>query len=644
MQGVQTPPVPGIVDYEAALELTPREIVRQVMSRQEESKAARRSLENQWERNLDLYHSRQDFSSKSEWQAQLFMPLVFTKVETFKSLVKSALLGSSQWFGLEGDEEFLNSGKQRFLEKLLGYMLEEGKFVQHYMHALEEGAVFGTGCLAFQWRQYVDRCPYVEAIPVLGPDGQPMIDPMSGQPVTRDEIRVGPRLRSGLVIRHVPIWAVYPDPYAPDFDRCKYIIEEMAQDEEDLQDGVEAGMYDSIDDIGSPVAWDLESEKRTLYTELNSGTPRDLRKRHLLTIYHGDFVQDGKVVLKNWRAIVANKRALIAFGPNLNYTGRRPYLFTTPLRFKGRPWGRDIIGPAENMQLELNHIVNLAMDAQTLSSLPITETDVSKMAQPIDFASIEPGKNYQVTGPGAITPVKISMPPNDVWPMVTKLEQSIAMAMGINEFVEGSPTTKGRPTATEVTQKSGASQAQIQNMAADLEDSDLTTAVKLAYELAMQNLDDVSDPKLQDILQGYKGPMDLSNPVLRFRLLDAKFRVRVRGISISLKRESQIQKLMQLQQMSQQMGLPPANTLAIFYMIAQAMQIDPTSIGLPPSPQAAMEQQQAMMAAQQQGAGGAGGGSGVAPAPPSTGAPPAPNSPEAMMNQLQNQVPAPPPM
>lgn len=152
---------------------------------------------------------------------------------------------------------------------------------------------------------------------------------------------------------------------------------------------------------------------------------------------------------------------------------------------------------------------------------------------------------------------------------------------------------------------------------------------------------------MQAIMAQEGAPQNLSDPILRYRVLSAPFKVKARGISMILTRDEQVQKRMQLAQMGTQMGIPmPNGPMQLFYGIARLMGIDPKDIGEPESPeemQMLVQQMQAQQAMQGQG-GDQGGGAGptrdVPPEPPQ--APPGspqPNSPQEITNQVQGMGP-----
>jgi hypothetical protein len=73
---------------------------------------------------------------------------------------------------------------------------------------------------------------------------------------------------------------------------------------------------------------------------------RGPRKQHLLQIRYGNFYDDdGSMLVENWVSIVANKKKVIALDSNPSWTGKRPYILTTPL-----PDARQPVGPGDHLR------------------------------------------------------------------------------------------------------------------------------------------------------------------------------------------------------------------------------------------------------------------------------------------------------
>jgi len=642
MQNQMSPELAGVVDYEAGSALSKDDIIRQINEARDEAYNARQTKEDEWKLYIDLYNNVQDFSQKADWQAKIFIPEIFNKVERAKNMIEGALLSAPEWFTLEQLPKFdPNTQNVTFIEKVLRYELEKAKFIDEYTKCLEEAFILGTSYLKIWWDEWIERKPQVTQVPV-GMDpmtGMPFMDPMTGMPMMQPVVSSQPKKTSGLRVKHTPAWAMFPDPFASNFYEGRYVVEECAVDRDYIEEGVRTGMFDSAEDIGPPVSWELEIEYGQRDTRMDRNASRTTRKRDLLRIYHGNFYShDSKLALQNWRAIVCNNRALLAFGPNTIYTGKWPYISCTPIPVRGTSLGRSLVYAAAPIQYELNNLCNLMIDSTAYSVLPAAIKDADKSDSPVNITTITPGTVYNGRE-GMLIPLKITSAPNDAWPMIQWLESKIDDSTGINEFMEGTPTTKGRPTAYEIRAKTGVGQEQINNLAKDLERRDLEPAVQLVYDLTLQFLSDFSDPELQAIVQQEMGPQALMDPMTRYSMLDATFKVRARGISMVLTREEQSQKLMELSQMGMSIGLPPANMLQIFYKTAQSMGVDPRELGYPETQQ---ELQMMLMQMQaQQAAGGAGAGPGGKPeaansgGPQPNGAPSQPPSAEQNIGQVE---------
>src|SRR5262245_26873639 len=80
------PEIPGMVQSpERVIELLTNErILQQHESDIDESRNARQERESQWRESADLYNCVGDDSGKAAWQARVFVPQIFQKVEMAK--------------------------------------------------------------------------------------------------------------------------------------------------------------------------------------------------------------------------------------------------------------------------------------------------------------------------------------------------------------------------------------------------------------------------------------------------------------------------------------------------------------------------------------------------------------------------------
>src|SRR5262245_16456399 len=262
------PEIPGMVQSpERVIQLLTNErIIQQHESDVDESRNARQERENEWRISADLYNNVGDDSGKAAWQARVFVPQIFNKVEMAKSLVKSSLLENPRWFTLEKLPAWTpETADVKFVEHVMRVVLEQADFIEEYMKCLEEGFLYGTGCLKLVWEQWVERCPELTDVPVTDDPMMMQQMQMTGMPTTRPVISSTPRPPSKLKAYHVAVWNIYPDPFHEDYHLGRYIVEEVLVDQEDIEDGIRLGRYnclDDIKDIGSPSGTTYEFERR----------------------------------------------------------------------------------------------------------------------------------------------------------------------------------------------------------------------------------------------------------------------------------------------------------------------------------------------------------------------------------------------
>lgn len=636
----------GIVDPERASKVTEQDIIDMVRSARDESSAARQPLEDSWYSYEELFRlpsippgTGWD-PKKQAWQSQVPIPEIRDKVRVAVSLIQSGLFDAPQWFSLMDERKNYDDHLVRFSNDWLGIVADQSQLIDSYLRTLEEGFLFGSGCMSLSIEDYVEYRPHVQP-PSPEEIGQWQMATWQAQvqglpppPQPQPTVTVQPQFKKKFIWRHRSIWDVYPDPYADDFYAAKYVVEESAADESDVEDRWRSGVYDSIDDIGEPVRFEGDRRPQWRRRELHDAK-HTARPQHLVQEYTGNiYDRDGKIVARNWIVTVINERTIVRIGPNPLWRGNSRYVWCTPLPYRNRVWGQSLIDADSHVQLALTDFINLMLDDMRYAVLGAFQLDTSLSQEPLDPTTIEPGRVYHGRGQ-FLQKLAFQTNANTAWPLLNKLEQIGQKSAQISEFVDGSPSSRGRPTAAEVTTKTTAGQAYIHNVMRNLERNDLERALNLTWQHILQFGGDRSDPVLQDLLQDFGGPQLLTDDLARYQLLDKPWKYQVRAISKMLDRESVLPRLMQLLQLTMQVGAPPPQQAQILYTIITALGFDPVQFGWPTSPEEyqMMLQQMAMA---QAGAGGPGAGNapGGAPEPVS----PAPGA-QGVMLQAQGQGP-----
>ena len=601
----------GMVDPEKAAELTEEEIINQVKRCRSESARVRSDLEPGWRRAEAAFYAESQYEdSKEAWQSDLVVPTVSEHIRTAVAMMQGALLDQSEFFTVEREGAYADDAITNLVQKWLELAVDDTAFVKHFLTMWQDSFLYGTGWMVIEQEEYIDRSPRVVERPLYQDPQMAIQASMQGLPMSEKVVETDALARSRTVLRPISPWHLYPDPFALQFEDCKYVIREQLVDEEDLISARDAGQY-QFDELGPPAnkfpADRDGSISPTSYAE-NEGSGDANRRRHLVTTYHGNIKDnDGNMVCENWRVVIANDKTLLSIGPNPLFSGKYPYICSTPLEHRETLWGRSLVESDVRVQEEMTSLMNLMLDDARFSVLSAFQVDEGQSDEPGEIDSIEPGRVYRGRGQ-FINKLQFQSQANSAFPLYSQLQSIGDRSTSITEFVAGTPTSRGRPSATEVSTKSQAGQAYLQQLARRLEEDDVERGLGLLYEFLVQFGGDDSNPKLGQLLEGFGGPQILFDPVARFELLDKPVSLTVNGISQVMSREGMNGKLMEALNVSMQLGMPPQSQIPLFYAMLSNLGLDPRQLGYPADAQEMeMLQQQMMMQQQNQGAAPAGG-------------------------------------
>jgi hypothetical protein len=196
----------------------------------------------------------------------------------------------------------------------------------------------------------------------------------------------------------------------------------------------------------------------------------------------------------------------------------------------------------------------------------------------------------------------------------------------ISEFIDGTPSSRGRPSAEEVKTKAAAGNQYLANIIQRLEETALVPLLELTYEHLLEFGDDLTDPTFQQVAEGFGGIQQVADLKSRLRVLNQPFKIKAEGISMAMDRSEWMGRYRQMMQLLMQTGLARANRRDDESELhrTEAMGVDPSRLGLADSPE-----QQAMMLMQMSQAAAPPGGSlpnaeAQGGGSPSAGAPPPP--------------------
>jgi hypothetical protein len=210
--------------------------------------------------------------------------------------------------------------------------------------------------------------------------------------------------------------------------------------------------------------------------------------------------------------------------------------------------------------------MNLLLDAFTLNTLGVYEVVSNNIetGKAHLFGSVVPGRLYPVTATGTINQVYNNTVNPNATNLLFVLDRLIQNRSFQNEFFQGQPTQKGRPTASEISQKSQETNAFFADIANEIERAIIEPTLELLLHTELIYMNDDSHFDYSKTLEDSEALNVLK--VMNFNERIAAIRdatLTVRGVSGKVLKMTNFQKLMQI-----------VNVIGNMPQVAQA--IDPT--------------------------------------------------------------------
>lgn len=260
----------------------------------------------------------------------------------------------------------------------------------------------------------------------------------------------------------------------------------------------------------------------------------------------------GKVLVKDIRFYIANNKHVLWVEKNLLPDGMFYMVSENPLGGVYGRYGRAYISKLKSLIINFIESVNLAMDGFRLSALGIYEYDIQVASADTAHqftAVLEPGKFYPKAGQGRVLNgiFNNSLQNAGALQVVFFLDRELQNRSFQNEFFQGQPTAKGRPTLGEISIKTQESTAFFTDIATNVERMIVSPVLYLALVTELIYMDDkrkadllenISDENVRGLIKG-----------LTFdeRIQDIRnMKIEVTGISGKIKRLGNFNKLIQI--------------------------------------------------------------------------------------------------
>ena len=212
-------------------------------------------------------------------------------------------------------------------------------------------------------------------------------------------------------------------------------------------------------------------------------------------------------------------------------------------------YGRGYITKLRSLLSSYVESMNLLLDAFTISTLGVYEVVTSNIesGKAHLFGSVVPGRMYPVSAPNTINQVyNNSLNPNAVNLLFT-IDRLIQNRSFQNEFFQGAPTSKGRPTASEVATKTQETSSFFTDIASEIERSIIEPSLELLLHTELMYMDDDAHAPMFTEDETDSSVLHLLSMSFNERMqLIKDARIRVRGISGKVMKMSNFNKLMQI--------------------------------------------------------------------------------------------------
>ena len=506
-----------------------------------ESEDARRDRERKGQKNWDMYLGKQDFSHKQAGQSHEFLPKVPISVEQLASIVKRSLVQFGKYFSAEVDSELgeLITGDQLcnftgvFLDDLWGPNGTTNDFPTVVSDGVKQALL--KALLIFKVHGgYTKKRRFTFE---------------RGTGLSESEHEEW-RLRIDLV----RFEDYYPDPTGAGLyeihrvERDLYEVVEMAEGEDPVYD---KEMVDKL--VASVAMMRPDDEKlREGDRNQNESTPPAFRIRVVLDEFWGTLLKnDGTIAHRNIVATVANGTFLIRKPePNPFWHQKSPFIAAPLIRVPHSVWHKAIYDHASDLNIAINELYNLLIDGAMAAVWGISQLRVEDLEDP---SQVEGGIRQGMT-----IAVKQTLPHNaKVYERVSEGElptEAIAILESLNaEFAQAALTNElklgalppKQVLATEILESGQGQNLMLDGIVADLENRAMTPTLELAFQVIMQMADKLPAEVFNFIGDKKVALMIMrASPEERFALFFGRHKFKVHGLSSTMARAMEFQKIM----------------------------------------------------------------------------------------------------
>lgn len=456
------------------------QVLNKVITDYNEAEQARRTREGKWQTWYKLYRSYAEKRDTGDRRANLFIPYVYSIVETVVPRLIAAVFSSRPYIGiLPVKEEAIENAKD--MENLIDYQLTQKIGIIGVATSwFKEALIYGTSILKVGW-EYEEAEVWVD---------EPLME-IFGFPIGSRRVKKVQPVKDDPLVEHIDLWDFYIDPRAKDIDEADYCIHKVFRDVSYLKRMEEQGIYKNIDEVvkvskEGAGSWYEEGVGTTAFeTGMNT-------RLGLIGMQSIDKPSNKIEVLEYWtddRVIaVANRSVVIRNDENPYHHRKKPFVRLVDVLVPHEFYGIGEIEPIEDLQYELNSLRNQRMDNINIL--------INRMWKVIRGADIDvrqlisrPGGIIEVDDMNDVQELQMTdLSGNAIENVIEMVRRDMDNADGVYDYARGE-TTDRRETATTASLLSRAANERFNLKVKLIEDLGMRRLGMLLTQLNQQYID-----------------------------------------------------------------------------------------------------------------------------------------------------------
>lgn len=533
-------------------------LIRSVLACKREAEDARRSRLEKNRQNMQIYLGDIDWSEKIDGQSTEWLPKLSIAAEQFSAFIRRGLVQFGDWFSCEVPQgsplepEEIVAICRSFFENLHAVENEARNIATLISDAVKLGSLESLIIVKVHGRM-VEQ-PELQVVP--GPTGFDEVtgEAMQGPP----EIKSVMVKRWRLKLEIVPAQDYYPDPTGAGL----YEIHVVERDLFSVVEDAEAGKYDKAEVMRMVEAMDEmerpEDEKRSEAERAQDETVKPKgRRKVVITEFWGTLLDEdtGLPLHKNCCMVIGNDQFVLKKPyPNPLWHGESPFIRVPIIRVPKSVWHKAVYDDAASLNLALVELYNLMLDGGLASVWGVRQVRTSYLEDPNDVSNGVPqGKTLAIKqetpeGMKVVETVATGEVPQEALAIFNLTDQEFNQAALTNDLKMGQLPAR-QVKATEIVEAQQGNANTLDSVITNLENDFIAPLIRKAFLTILQSASDIPDQELAQLV-GERTAFKFLRipPEVRFAMFARTTKFKVHGLSSTLNRVREFQKVMALSQ------------------------------------------------------------------------------------------------